>query len=109
MFIGKGWGGRTELYDNPAARLKAILERCMEIPSGRPHRASWEHVLGVTPNDTSEFFEKLGKVMELPKCIYSLLNTHYPHQTNSAGLWKEPIEAAFLAQQLNGQWSTFTW
>ncbi|QSB01204.1 hypothetical protein JWZ98_21630 [Methylomonas sp. EFPC1] len=95
------------LYDNPAARLKAILEFGMMVPRNKQCRLAWEEILGAQPGDTADLFAKLGKAMELPKRTILLVQTHFPHQLSNAGLWHDPIESAFINQQLGGQWTTF--
>ena len=95
------------LYDNPAARLKAILELGMAFPREKACRTAWSEILGAQPNDSGDLFAKLGKAMELPRRTVLLLETHFPHQAQSVGLWRDPIEAGFFNQQLGGQWKTF--
>jgi hypothetical protein len=95
------------LYDNPAARLKAILERGMAMPGETPCRAAWQDVLDVQPNDSGDLFAKLGKAMELPRRTVLLLKTHFPHLIEASNLWRDPIETAFLNQNLSARWETF--
>jgi hypothetical protein len=95
------------LYDNPAARLKAILDKGMATPGETQCRVAWQEVLGVLPNDSGDLFAKLGKTMELPRRTSLLLQTHFPHLIETVNLWRDPIETAFLNQNLAGRWNTF--
>lgn len=95
------------LYDNPASRLQAVLEQGLAVPHDQSCRRAWEEILGVQGSDTSELFAKLGKVMELPRQTHLLLEMHFPHQADNSHLWRDPVELAFLNQQLGGAWVTF--
>jgi hypothetical protein len=95
------------LYDNPAARLKAILETGKRHPGGHRCLDVWCVALGVRPDQTSEFFERLGKVMELPNKTRRLIKTYYPHQIESSEACLSKIDSAFQSQSLNGTWGTF--
>ncbi len=45
--------------------------------------------------------------MELSSEIISLLRTHFPHQAESSARWHNPIDTAFIHQQLSGKWESF--
>lgn len=96
------------LYDNPAARLKAILEIGNKVQAGTICRQAWEHILKVEAGNTADLFAKLGKTMELPRKTIILVQTHFPHQVDSCKLWSDPIENGFLHQAMNGPWNSFT-
>lgn len=78
------------------------------MPGETPCRAAWQDVLGVIPNDSGDLFAKLGKTMELPRRTTQLLQTHFPHLIETVNLWRDPIETAFLNQNLSARWDTFS-
>lgn len=95
------------LYDNPAARLKAILDvgkthsdglRCIEV---------WHTILAIRPDQSHEFFERLGKVIELSNKTRLLVKTHFPHQIASSEVCLSKVDFAFTTQVLNGAWNSF--
>ncbi len=94
-------------YDNPAARLKAILEAGLEENKDQPCIAVWRKLLEAAPNDTGDLFSRLGKIMELPREIIFLLQAYSPHQIESSSRWCSPIDNAFTSQQLSGKWESF--
>lgn len=94
-------------YDNPAARLKAILDTGLNADKNQPCFIIWCNIFNISPNDHGEMFCRIGKVMELPHEIISLLKIHYPHQVESSTLWRSQIESAFVNQQIGGKWESF--
>ncbi len=94
-------------YDNPAERLKAILQAGNEVSRSEPCRGTWEKLLDVPTGNNSLLFSRLGKVMELPQMVVGSLGTYYPHHLSIANLWREPIETAFINQELRANWDTF--
>jgi hypothetical protein len=56
------------LYDNPAERLRDILQRGRELKQDMRCREAWEQVLGVKQGDTDDLFAKLGKIMASWSC-----------------------------------------
>lgn len=95
------------LYDNPAARLKAILERGKSIQRENSCRQVWEEILEAESGNSGDLFARLGTVMALPRRTAFLVKTHFPHQDESTSLWMSSLEAAFINQNLSGQWATF--
>ena len=45
--------------------------------------------------------------MRLPAEVADLVVLHFPHQVDTIALWKNPIEAAFLHQNLQSNWHSF--
>lgn len=95
------------LYDNPAARLKIILETGLKADKEQQCVKVWGDLLDTETTNFNDLFARLGKVLELPREITFLLKTHFPHQVDSSNLWLRPIEVAFTNQQLGGKWSSF--
>lgn len=93
--------------DNPASRLTVILTEALKIEDQQSCRSAWSSILGISPNDTSELFILLGDVMKLPGLVAQLVQFHFPHQASSIPLWKDPIEAGFLNQNLQSNWQSF--
>lgn len=93
--------------DNPASRLTTILSEALKIGDDKPCRSAWAEIFGIAANDNSELFLLLGKVMTLPGEVAQLVQLHFPHQAPSISLWKDPIEAAFLHQNLQSNWQSF--
>lgn len=94
-------------YDNPAARLHAILSDGMNADRNKPCRQVWAELLGAPQNDAITLFSRLGRVMALPIETSELVATHFPSLSSSIDLWQAPVEAAFLNQQISGKWETF--
>lgn len=94
-------------YDNPAARLKAILDAGLKANKEEPCFIVWSNILESSQKDTGTLLSRLGKVMELSSEVVSLLQTHYPHQVESSTRWRGPIDNAFINQQLSGKWESF--
>jgi hypothetical protein len=94
-------------FDNPAGRLKAILERGRQINHSTQCRTAWEELLHVKPADSDDLFSKLGKVMALPRQTLLLLQTNFPSQVEGAEIWRSQVVAALTNQNLAGQWATF--
>ncbi|MES2205496.1 MAG: hypothetical protein V4525_01720 [Pseudomonadota bacterium] len=93
--------------DNPAARLKVILENGFKAPKDKQCIVTWGELLHVKENDTKEIFTRLSKVMELPAKITYQLQMHFPQYVETSDLWRAPIEAAFINQQLGAKWDSF--
>jgi hypothetical protein len=94
-------------YDNSAARLETILTQGMSIPRTRTCCDAWADLLGVQRNDSSRLFCRLSRVMDLPRQTHLLVKTYFPEHAQTAGIWREHLEAAFLRQQLYGHWESF--
>lgn len=94
-------------YDNPPARLHAILSAGLQADRAKPCRQVWAELLAVPVNDSNMLFSCLGKTMTLPNESMELISSHFPNLLDSAALWREPIEAAFINQQIGGKWESF--
>lgn len=95
------------LYDNPAARLKAILDAGLNADKNQQCFIIWCNIFNISTNDFGEMFCRIGKVMELPREIISLLKIYYPHQIESSTFWRSQIESAFINQHIGGKWESF--
>ena len=94
------------LYDNPAARLLAILRRGKEIPATSKCHTAWQQVLNVQDNDAL-LMSRLGKVMELPDLSLQALRETFPARSNIATHWAERVNHAFMVHNLTEKWETF--
>jgi len=45
--------------------------------------------------------------MALPNETADFVAVHFPHLSSSIPLWRDPIDAGFLNQQLGGKWESF--
>ena len=95
------------LYDNPAARLKAILDTGKTHSGGLKCIEVWHAILGIRHEQKNEFFERLGKIMELSNQTRQLVKTHFPHQIESSEICLSTIDFAFTTQALNSSWNSF--
>lgn len=95
------------INDNPAARLKAILDAGLKENKDQSCITVWRKLLEANPNDAGDLFHRLGKTMELPQKIIFLLQTHSPHHIETSSHWRNQIDSAFMNQQLSGKWESF--
>lgn len=94
-------------YDNPAARLHAILTQGLAVDKAMSCRQAWAEVLGFPVNDSPALFSALGKVLVLPDETTSLISRYYPLLASANEHWRSPLETAFFGQQLGGKWESF--
>ena len=95
------------LFDNPAERLRVILDNGRRIKQELPCRKAWDDLLDVKPGDNDDLFAKLGKAMALPRQTYLLLQTNFPAQVAGAEYWRSQVSNAFTNQNISGNWGTF--
>lgn len=95
------------LYDNPAERLKLILQKGKAAPRTASCKDTWAYILGVDPTDNIAVLARIGGVMELARCAKNLIKIHAPSQIGTVDHWSGQILNAFAVQQLGGTWSTF--
>ncbi len=93
--------------DNPAARLLAILEAGKEYQNHENCRSVWKRILDIESHPDSLLMSRLGKVMELPEQIITVLKQDFPNQVNTYTHWSKQTNRAFSQQNLNGQWKEF--
>ena len=94
--------------DNPAARLLAILERGKEFKGHENCRNTWKKILEVEGKADSVLMSRLGKVMELPEQIITILKKDFPNQTRTYSHWSAQVNAGFFQQNLNDSWDGFS-
>lgn len=94
-------------YDNPAARLKSILDIGLKENEGKPCIDVWCSILQIPQNEKNSLLNRLGKVMLLPSQTQVLIERHYPQLGATYPQWVEPINSAFLSQILTGPWQSF--
>jgi hypothetical protein len=94
-------------YDNPSARLHALLTAGLKIDRNTACVTAWAEIFGVSPNDSSSLFSALGKAMALPAETAALVSKYYPALEGANEHWRGPLEAAFFNQQIVGKWETF--
>ncbi|WEP51942.1 hypothetical protein NMY27_22150 (plasmid) [Cronobacter dublinensis subsp. beijingensis] len=98
----------TELkIDNPAQRLLDILNAGKSTSSHLSCRQAWQRILKVPENHEQLLITRLGKVMGLPARINQVLQDHFPEPRWQSTHWRERVEAAFFAQEMNGKWENF--
>lgn len=93
-------------HTNPAFRLLSILEDGKTVNHQTVCRTVWAKVLK-TDENSPDLLIRLGKTMELPSLIVQALQDTYPDEPNTWQHWHTQVRAAFMQQQLHGQWSSF--
>jgi hypothetical protein len=93
-------------YDNPAFRLLAILEAGKSFGPDKNCRKCWEEILDVR-NDSALLMARLSRVIALPQRIVQDLQIYYPTQGNTWSHWEGQVSAAFMVQNMHGEWKTF--
>ncbi|HUW28950.1 MAG TPA: hypothetical protein VMV97_10100 [Sulfuriferula sp.] len=94
-------------YDNPAARLLSLIEEGQKKNQSTNCRAVWQELLEVDDNNPL-LMSRLGKAMELPELIIKALVEEYPQQGNTWSHWEGQVNAAFMSQNLNATWASFS-
>ena len=98
---------QAAVVDNPASRLLQILEAGRKHPGNANCRAVWLDVLKAG-KDNAELNAKIGKVMQLPLEIIDLLKEHYGAQGDTWSHWSTQVATAFMSQNLNSNWASFS-
>ncbi|WP_372599337.1 hypothetical protein [Amphritea sp.] len=93
--------------DNPAARLLSILEKGLEYRDGHNCREVWCELLNVKAGDNATLMGRIGKVMSLSTDIVESLNNIGGVKVERYLHWVDPVERAFIQNNLNGQWKGF--
>jgi len=93
-------------YDNPAARLLAILIAGKQIDGATRCRVAWERILKADQNPPL-LMSRLGKVMELPNLAVTELQEQFPNDGDMWSHWLSQVNGAFLSQNLLGDWNSF--
>lgn len=93
-------------YDNPAARLLALLEKGRTMDPNENCRVVWQRLLEVK-NNNSLLMSRLGKVMELPELSVNAIKELFPNQRDTWSHWVSQVNKGFMTQNLNDRWLTF--
>lgn len=93
--------------DNPAQRLLAILNKGQSHAAHLNCRSVWKLLLDVPDDNEQLLITRLGKVMGLPARITQVMQDHFPQPCWQSVHWRECIENAFCAQEMNGHWNKF--
>lgn len=94
-------------YDNPAARLLAVLEAGKIVPVGDPCSAVWAHLLDA-PNGSGLLMSRLGKLMDLPEQIISSMKERdFKDKSRYWAHWSYQVNLAFGSQNLKSDWNSF--
>uniref|UniRef100_Q47D46 Uncharacterized protein n=1 Tax=Dechloromonas aromatica (strain RCB) TaxID=159087 RepID=Q47D46_DECAR len=93
-------------YDNPAARLLAILEEGQQKDANQNCRQTWNELLK-TGNDHAVLMSRLGHLFALPEQITQAIDDNFPTHRKNCTHWESQVRNAFYAQVLNGNWSSF--
>src|SRR6185369_1333609 len=92
-------------YDNPAARLLALLEEGKKLPN-QGCRAAWD-ILLKTDGDISLLMSRLGTLYALPALILKNLQESFPAHVPKSAYWRTQVNKGFMSQNLGSDWSTF--
>jgi hypothetical protein len=93
-------------YDNPAARLLALLTEGKMCLPGTSCREVWNDLLNAN-GDASLLMSRLGKVMELSRETVLALEAAFPDQGNTWSHWEAQVNTAFMVQNLHATWESF--
>jgi hypothetical protein len=94
-------------YDNPAARLLAILQNGKRFDRSTMNcRTVWTEILESNGNEAL-LMSRLGKVMELPQAAVTALQELYPTEDATWTHWQGQVISGFASQQLHAAWQTF--
>lgn len=93
-------------YDNPAARLLALLEEGKKKPKETSCRVVWEELLATRKNPPL-LMSRLGKAMELPSLIIEAVKEQFPNQGNTWHHWESQVNTGFMVQNLQSDWASF--
>lgn len=93
-------------YDNPAYRLLVLLEQGKAFEPSRNCREAWEELLAVQGN-SALLMSRLSKVMALPQSIVVEIQNAFPTHGNTWSHWEGQVSAAFMVQNMHGDWGTF--
>lgn len=94
--------------DNPAARLYSILDKGKKIDGNSRCRDVWQGLLNVNTPEQALLISRLGKLMELPQKIIEIVQSEFPNQLKTCNHWSTQVDKAFMVQNLNDKWATFT-
>jgi len=93
-------------YDNPAARLLSLLEKCKQKPGHMACKQAWREILD-TGKDAALLMSRLGKVMELSQVTIEALRESFPNRETTWSHWNSQVNSAFMNQNLSATWDTF--
>lgn len=93
--------------DNPAARLLVILEKGLELQDEIKCRKAWCKILDVADGNNAILMGRIGKVMSLSTDILESLNNIGGIKADRYLHWVNPVEQAFIQNNLNGPWKGF--
>ena len=93
-------------YDNPVARLLAILQRGKQIPGGTICVNAWNTLLETEGNQPL-LMSRLGKVMELPQAAIIAIQESFPKEGAIWSHWQQQVQSAFTHQNLKSDWNSF--
>ena len=92
-----------------AGRLLNIIEESKKIHATTKCIDAWAKILNTNTNDMPLLFKRLGSVMSLPSQIQKVvLNTEGIRDTKPYLTWLNPINNAFMHQNLSANWDTFS-
>ena len=98
--------------NNPAARLLTILERGIKIHKKERNRDAWCKLLNVnivnySLDENIILMSRIGKLMSLSTDIVESLNSIDGIEVKKYLHWFEPVNRAFIGNNLNGDWQSF--
>lgn len=95
-------------YENPAARLLAILTAGKEVPPSNNCRKTWSSLLGVEEGNETLLLSRLGKTMSLIGQAETEITRIKDVDPDRYLGWVEPAVTAFTKQNLNATWESFS-
>lgn len=94
-------------YDNPAARLLAVLQAGRNIPDGHSCRDTWASLLEAE-GDEVLLMSRLSKLMALvSEAVQSLKEISPDQDDDSWRHWATTVNNAFMVQNMHGHWQSF--
>lgn len=93
--------------DNPAANLLEILTAGERYADSQKCKTVWKKILDLDSQSDTVLLSRLGKIMELPEQIKSIISQDFPNSLSSTRHWTNVVTKAFFEQDINGSWSSF--
>lgn len=94
-------------YDNPAARLLAILEAGKLISVNERCGTAWSQLLDAAEG-SGLLISRIGKLMDLPEQVISAMKErNFQKKSNYWAHWSYQVNLAFSSQNLQSGWNTF--
>lgn len=93
--------------DNPAQRLLDLLEQGKGYKKTDNCRKVWQQILQAEGMEEQHLLTRLAHAMALPGRIIQVRKDNFSTLRGNSSHWKSHVDAAFVTQSLNSDWSTF--